>query len=60
MFNKEWLQLLSPYPKDYIPKGGAIFIGVDMAKDGSDCTVKGFKDPETGEWHIQEITYRNN
>lgn len=46
---------VSDCPTDFIPAGAKIIIGVDMADD--DCTVKGFYDPKTGEYHIQEVVH---
>jgi hypothetical protein len=39
--------------KERIPVGAQVIIGVDHSKDG-DTTVKGFYDPDTGEYHINE------
>ena len=47
---------MSDCPADFIPAGAEIIIGVDMARD-SDTTVKGFYDPATGEYHIQEVVH---
>ena len=52
---REWFKP-SEYPADFVPKGGNVFIGVDHAKDGSDCTVKGFY--KDGEYHVQSVEYR--
>ena len=46
----------SQYPRDFIPKGAEIFVGIDHGSPDGDCTVKGFYDPQTGEFHIQEVT----
>lgn len=54
VFKKEWFKI-SEYPSDFIPSGAKTFIGIDHASPDGDCTVKGFYDPETGEFHIQEI-----
>lgn len=61
---KKWLAAAVPNekgsgcPTDFIPAGAKIIIGVDMAKDG-DCTMKGFYDPKTGEYHIQEVVHND-
>lgn len=47
----------SDYPEDFIPAGGKIIIGVDLASKDGDCTVKGFYDPKMGEYHIQEVAH---
>ena len=47
---------VSDYPTDLIPAVAELIIGVDYSKDG-DCTVKGFYDPKTGEYHIQEVVH---
>lgn len=47
----------SPVPSDVIPAGCEPVIEVDYAKDGADCTVRGFFDPETGEFHVQDVSY---
>lgn len=39
---------------DFIPSDALIIYGVDYSKDG-DSTVKGFFDPLTDEYHIQEV-----
>jgi len=54
MFKKEWIKI-SEYPSDFIPNGGQVFVGIDYGSPDGDCTVKGFYDPVTGEYHIQEI-----
>ena len=44
----------SPYPSDFIPKGGKPFFFVaDPGAPGGDCYVKGFH--KDGEIHVQEI-----
>jgi hypothetical protein len=46
----------SPVPHDYIPRGGVIFCVTDFSGSGeAGVTVKGFRDPVTGDIHIQEI-----
>jgi hypothetical protein len=55
-FDKDWIKK-SDYPKDFIPANAEIIVGVDMAKDGRDCTVKGFYDPASGEYHVQEVLH---
>ena len=52
---REWFKK-SEYPADFVPNGGNVFIGVDLAKDGSECTVKGFY--KDGEYHIQSVEYK--
>lgn len=47
---------ISDYPADFIPAGAVEILGVDIAP-GGDCTVKGFYDPRTGEYHIQEVVH---
>ena len=54
VFKKDWLKT-SEYPKDFIPRGGEIFIGVDPASQDGDCTVKGFY--KDGVFHVQEVEY---
>lgn len=53
-FKEDWFKV-SNCPSDFIPSGAKVFIGIDHASPDGDCTVKGFYDPETGEFHIQEI-----
>lgn len=55
LFDPDWFKS-SDYPSDFIPAGAAVILGVDMATD-EDYTVKGFFDPSTGEYHIQEIVH---
>ena len=55
-FDKDWIKK-SDYPKDFIPANAEIIVGVDMAKDGSDYTVRGFHDLITGEYHVQEVLH---
>ena len=45
-------------PANWIPSGAVIIEGWDrsVGKD-ENCTVKGFFDPQTGEYHIQEIVH---
>jgi len=54
-FDPKWVKI-SPFPSNYIPKEGEVFIGIDYASDG-DCTVRCFYERLTGEYHIQEIEY---
>ena len=54
VFKKEWFKV-SECPSDFIPFGAAVIIGVDRASPDGDCTVKGFYDPKTKEFHIQEL-----
>jgi len=53
MFKKEWIKA-SDYPENFVPNQARIFVGVDMGSSDGDYTVKGFYDPATGEFHIQE------
>ena len=46
----------SDYPSYILPVGS---IAIDQAEENGDFTVKGFYDPKTGEFHIQEIIHRN-
>jgi hypothetical protein len=55
VFRKEWIKT-SEYPGDFVPKGAEIFIGVDQGSPDGDYTAKGFYDPKTGEFHVQEVT----
>jgi len=48
------LSCAAPYPVNFIPVGAEMVVGVDTA-GGVDTTVRGFYDPATGEYHIQEI-----
>ena len=50
MFKEEWFKK-SDYPKDYLPKGAEVLIGVDEGDE--DFTIKGFY--KDGEFHIQEV-----
>jgi hypothetical protein len=52
---QEWFKQ-SEYRADFIPEVGTVLIGVDRAKDGSGCTVKGFY--KDGEYHVQSVEYR--
>ena len=56
VFKKEWFKA-SDYPADFVPKGAEVFIAVDPAYPDGDCTVKGFYDQKTGEFHIQEVVH---
>ena len=40
---------ISEYPVDFIPDGAQIIISVS-----TDYIIKGFYDPKTGEYHIQD------
>ena len=57
-FKKEWIKI-SEYPADFVPKGAEVFVGVDQGSPYGDCTVKGFYDPNTGAFHIQELVPNN-
>jgi hypothetical protein len=48
-----WIKA-SDYPTDFLPAGS---IAIDQASENGDCTVKGFYDPKTGEYHIQEVVH---
>lgn len=48
----------SGHPSDFIPAGAVTILGVDVSKDG-DYTVKGFHDPATGEYHVQEVVHND-
>ncbi len=48
-----WIKT-SDYPTDFLPAGS---IAIDQASENGDCTVKGFYDPKTGEYHIQEVVH---
>jgi hypothetical protein len=54
VFNISLLQI-SDCPANFIPAGATITLGVDLAADGTEYTVKGFYEPKTGHYHIQEI-----
>lgn len=58
VFKKEWFKA-SDCPRDFIPAGAEIFVGVDRGSPDGDYTVKGFYDPKTGELHIQEFSGPN-
>lgn len=49
---------VSDYPTDYIPAGAKVITGIDYSDEG-ECTVKGFYDPKTGEYHIQEVVHNS-
>ena len=53
--NPSWIKT-SDYPADFLPAGS---IAIDQASEDGDytCTVKGFYDPATGEYHIQEVVH---
>lgn len=42
---------ISEYPPNFLPAGS---IAIDQGNEDGDYTVKGFYDPKTGEYHIQE------
>ena len=48
-----WIKT-SDWPANIIPAGA---IAIDQASEDGDCTVKGFYDPATGEFHIQEVLH---
>ncbi len=48
-----WIKT-SDYPPNFLPAGS---IAIDQASENGDCTVKGFYDPKTGEYHIQEVLH---
>lgn len=53
LFDPAWIKT-SDWPANIIPAGA---IAIDQASDNGDCTVKGFYDPATGEFHIQEVLH---
>lgn len=53
LFDPAWIKT-SEWPANIIPAGA---IAIDQASDNGDCTVKGFYDPATGEFHIQEVLH---
>ena len=48
-----WIKI-SDYPPDFLPAGT---IAIDQASEDGDCAVKGFYNPNTNEYHIQEVTH---
>lgn len=48
-----WIRA-SDWPTNIIPAGA---IAINQASENGDCTVKGFYDPATGEFHIQEVLH---
>ena len=48
-----WIKI-SDYPANFLPAGT---IAIDQASEKGDFTVKGFYDPNTGEYHIQEVVH---
>ena len=48
-----WIKI-SEYPPNFLPAGS---IAINQASEDGDCTVKGFYDPATGEYHIQEVVH---
>lgn len=44
----------SYYPTNFLPAGSSV---ICQSSEDGDCTVKGFYDPTTGEYHIQEVVY---
>ena len=57
-FDPAWIKR-SNVPADFIPSGAVIISESDCMVTDEDYTVKGFFDPSSGEYHIQEIV-RNN
>jgi len=55
VMRREWFNQ-SEYPADFVPNDGAVFVGVDRAKDGSTCTAKGFY--KDGVYHVQSVEHR--
>lgn len=49
--DQRWIKI-SEYPPNFLP---AWSIAIGQASEDGDCTVKGFYDPATGEYHIQEV-----
>jgi hypothetical protein len=56
MFDIEHVKI-SNCPSNVVPSDARIFVGFDPASPDGECTVKGFVDRKTGEFHIQEIEY---
>lgn len=52
-FDPSWIKT-SDYPKNFLPAGSIV---IDQASENGDCTVKGFYDTKTGEYHIQEVVH---
>ena len=48
-----WIKT-SEYPPNFLPAGSIV---IDQTSEDGDCTVKGFYDPKTGEYHIQEVVH---
>lgn len=48
-----WIKT-SDWPANIIPAGAIV---IDQASENGDCTVKGFYEPATGEFHIQEVLH---
>jgi len=48
-----WIKT-SDCPADFLPAGTIV---IDQADENGDCTVKGFYDPKTGEFHVQEVVH---
>lgn len=52
-FDQDWIKT-SGWPANIIPAG---VIAIDQTSEDGDCTVKGFYDQATGDFHIQEVLY---
>lgn len=50
---QSWIKT-SEYPSNFLPAGS---IAINQASEDGECTVKGFYDPATGEYHIQEVVH---
>lgn len=50
-----WIKT-SDYPPNVLPAGS---VAIEQASEDGDFTVKGFYDPATGEYHIQEIVHHS-
>ncbi len=51
--DQSWIKT-SEYPPNFLPAGS---IAIDQSSENGDCAVKGFYDPATGEYHIQEVVH---
>ena len=56
LFDPAWIKW-SNVPADFIPSGAVIIGGSDCMGVNEDYTLKGFFNPSTGEYHIQEIAH---
>jgi hypothetical protein len=51
--DQSWIKT-SDYQPNFFPAGS---VAINQASENGDCTVKGFYDPKTGEYHIQEVAH---